>query len=47
MPQAAGLALVAQGISLTTGKGVLVAGAVRVRVLGRWGFRLADFWEWQ
>ncbi len=42
LPQAAGLALVAQGISLTTGKGVLVAGAVRVRVLGRWGFDLVQ-----
>lgn len=42
LPQSLGMAVVAQGISLTTGKGVLVAGAVRVRVLGRWGFDLAQ-----
>ncbi len=40
LPQAFGMAVVAQGLSLTTGKGVLVAGAVRVRVLARWGFDL-------
>ena len=42
IPQAVGMAVVAQGISLTTGKGVLVAGAVRVRILGRWGFDVAQ-----
>lgn len=42
IPQAVGLAVVAQGISLTTGKGVLVAGAVRLRILGRWGCDVAQ-----
>lgn len=37
-PKAFALAVAAQGLSLTTGKGFVVAGAVRVRLLGRWGF---------
>lgn len=32
----------AQGLSLTTGKGFLIAGAVRVRLLGRWAFTLSE-----
>ena len=41
-PKAVALAIAAQGLSLTTGKGFVVAGAVRVRLLGRWGFTLTQ-----
>ncbi len=42
LPRALALAVAAQGLSLTTGKGFLIAGAVRVRLLGRWGFTLTQ-----
>lgn len=41
-PKAFALAVAAQGLSLTTGKGFVVAGAVRVRLLGRWGFTMTQ-----
>ena len=42
LPRALILAVTAQGLSLTTGKGFLIAGAVRVRLLGRWGYTLTQ-----
>jgi len=41
-PRAIALAVAAQGLSLTTGKGFVIAGAVRVRLLGRWGFTITQ-----
>ena len=38
LPRACAAALATQGISLSTGKGLLVAGLVRLRLFGRWGF---------
>ena len=35
-------ALASQGISLSTGKGLLVAGLVRLRLFGRWGFTTGE-----